>query len=728
MAYQTSQGLASLGRNGDSVLVHMSPTEVAGLQGLAMAQGGSLTINPHTGLPEAFSIGGFFKSLLPTIAGFAAAGMSGGAMSPMLAGILAGSATGAATSKDPLTGALMGGLGGYGGANLFGAANAFTPAVSGTTGQIGGANLIGKGVSGATGLSPGAVGSVGTTGQMGGGNLIGSGVAGSTSSNALPVGFKQAVAQSGSTMDQALLDPLVKQQISMYTPSATAGQTAALGGNQAKFGALIDNAVPAATQYSPNFESIPGAAQGFGGAPANTLSQAYKNVAADPIGFIGQNKMAVGMPIGGALLGGLEPSDLYGEPINMDEAKRKQRYDPNATLNLSGDTGLRLYATGGTIQSGGIRDLYGTPDNQPTISPGLSGFGLGRLNNLAGEQAMTQAQTLGYAEGGDISNYRQDQAALNLDDLPSLNLGDGSSGRSEVMQRLISASRNMGESHSDPRFRTIGNFMSGMFSGDPAIINRMRGGKAPSMAQGGPVSFADGGDSNKEDALGLPSLSPDMSMDPNAGASNLAMIQSAMQPTQGMQGNAPMTLGQMPDQSNDSLIAKVTANLKVDPNYQPENPIEAAIVKQIRGTDPMQQGQPSLQGLGSLGPAQPSQPMAPSYNPSQSMAPSFNPSVAMGPTYFAGINAPQGYARGGYLDGQGDGMSDSIPATIEGKQPARLADGEFVIPADVVSHIGNGSSKAGSKRLYAMLDKVRHARTGNKKQGKEIKAEKYLPA
>jgi hypothetical protein len=87
-----------------------------------------------------------------------------------------------------------------------------------------------------------------------------------------------------------------------------------------------------------------------------------------------------------------------------------------------------------------------------------------------------------------------------------------------------------------------------------------------------------------------------------------------------------------------------------------------------------------------------------------------------------------GYAQGGYLDGAGDGMSDSIPATIEGKQPARLADGEFVIPADVVSHIGNGSSKAGSKRLYAMLDKIRHARTGHTKQGKQIKAEKYLPA
>ena len=86
------------------------------------------------------------------------------------------------------------------------------------------------------------------------------------------------------------------------------------------------------------------------------------------------------------------------------------------------------------------------------------------------------------------------------------------------------------------------------------------------------------------------------------------------------------------------------------------------------------------------------------------------------------------YKKGGYLDGPGDGMSDSIKATIEGKQPARLADGEFVVPADVVSHLGNGSTKAGAKRLYSMMDKVRKARTGTTKQGKQIKAEKYLPA
>jgi len=87
------------------------------------------------------------------------------------------------------------------------------------------------------------------------------------------------------------------------------------------------------------------------------------------------------------------------------------------------------------------------------------------------------------------------------------------------------------------------------------------------------------------------------------------------------------------------------------------------------------------------------------------------------------------YARGGrMLRGPGDGMSDSIPASIEGKRPARLANEEFVVPADVVSHLGNGSSDAGAKQLYAMMDKVRTARTGRKSQGREINPSKYMPA
>jgi hypothetical protein len=88
-----------------------------------------------------------------------------------------------------------------------------------------------------------------------------------------------------------------------------------------------------------------------------------------------------------------------------------------------------------------------------------------------------------------------------------------------------------------------------------------------------------------------------------------------------------------------------------------------------------------------------------------------------------------GYSDGGrMLKGPGDGMSDSIPATISGKQPARLADGEFVIPADVVSHLGNGSTDAGAKKLYSMMAKIRKARTGKKKQAPAVKADKYMPA
>ena len=94
-----------------------------------------------------------------------------------------------------------------------------------------------------------------------------------------------------------------------------------------------------------------------------------------------------------------------------------------------------------------------------------------------------------------------------------------------------------------------------------------------------------------------------------------------------------------------------------------------------------------------------------------------------------GISDLGGYSDGGrMLRGPGDGMSDSIPASIADKRPARLADNEFVVPADVVSHLGNGSSDAGARQLYAMMDRVRKARTGTKKQGREIKPGKFMPA
>jgi len=83
--------------------------------------------------------------------------------------------------------------------------------------------------------------------------------------------------------------------------------------------------------------------------------------------------------------------------------------------------------------------------------------------------------------------------------------------------------------------------------------------------------------------------------------------------------------------------------------------------------------------------------------------------------------------EGMYLDGKTDGMADEIEAVIEEDQPAALSDGEYVIPADVVSHLGNGNSDAGAKVLDAFLVKVRKARTGKGKQAPEINAKDFLP-
>ena len=111
--------------------------------------------------------------------------------------------------------------------------------------------------------------------------------------------------------------------------------------------------------------------------------------------------------------------------------------------------------------------------------------------------------------------------------------------------------------------------------------------------------------------------------------------------------------------------------------------------------------------------------------------------MALGGLGSLAVGGTTGYDLGTYSDGgrllkgPGDGVSDSIPATIGGSRPARLADGEFVVPARIVSEIGNGSTDAGARKLYAMMDRVQRARgktVGKGKVAKDTNADKYLPA
>lgn len=137
-----------------------------------------------------------------------------------------------------------------------------------------------------------------------------------------------------------------------------------------------------------------------------------------------------------------------------------------------------------------------------------------------------------------------------------------------------------------------------------------------------------------------------------------------------------------------------------------------------------------LEALNRANPARQERPVLQAGAMSQTVAPSaVRPASSVintlpVPTYASGGIAEM--ARGRYLGGATDGMADKIPARIGGKQEAKLSHGEFVIPADVVGHLGNGNSEAGAQRLYAMMDKIRKARTGTTKQGKQINPDKFL--
>jgi hypothetical protein len=159
-------------------------------------------------------------------------------------------------------------------------------------------------------------------------------------------------------------------------------------------------------------------------------------------------------------------------------------------------------------------------------------------------------------------------------------------------------------------------------------------------------------------------------------------------------------------------------------SYIPFNPNQGQNTPSIPSYNPAAANPFAISGMTSKG-NYGYDPMVYSYgmNPRRSMAAGGIAELA------AGGNTNLGsYSDGGHLlKGPGDGMSDHIPATIGGQQPARLAEGEFVVPADVVSHLGNGSTDAGAKQLYKMMDKIRKARTGNAKQGKQINPDKFFP-
>lgn len=159
----------------------------------------------------------------------------------------------------------------------------------------------------------------------------------------------------------------------------------------------------------------------------------------------------------------------------------------------------------------------------------------------------------------------------------------------------------------------------------------------------------------------------------------------------------------------------------------------AAAATEAQGIAALNQSNPYIESR----PTVAARPQAPAVNPLMAARPQPPAQPMQQPIPLTGLaNYTPKYAEGGiarlakgrYLNGESDGMADEVRANIDGRQEARLSDGEYVIPADVVSHLGNGNSSAGAKALDEMLSRVRKQRTGNEKQGREIDPRKVMPS
>lgn len=610
---QVAQGLASLGRGDDKMLVHMTPGEVKGLQSLAMAHGGSLTINPHTGLPEA----GFLRNIMPTLLG---AGLAATGVGAPMAALMVGGGYGLASGS--LRKGLMAGLGAYGGAG------------------------IGEGLA-----------------SMGEGMTMGPNMG-----PQLPSGMAAPTSATAAQLTAAGYPPEALNSLPLAPDTASRATGASMIEN---FG--IGPGSSAMPQNGPL--SLQGAPRGYEVWSPDTPVQNFSQ-----------------MPVGA--------SPAINVPPATDVPKLSG-YGPNAELNALDTPSKFDNMYQGAKQLGskqGWKDLY----NQPGV--GATGLisAVGQPVLAAMTPTPVAMPTADTASKPNYPNYSYKQTRNPKWGQPGepyytqeyVPMAAG--GQIQAPSMPMDLSQNYpGSNITKSSYATLPSTDSQeVVDGYGPKINPFTG--AEGMAEGGLISrliaqmqIEKQGNPNAQGGFDPYGSPPGYTYDPQTQ-------QYTQQMAKGGIASGNLADFKMYEGPSDSEVGDLTASQ-----------LEAA----ADSDDPYLMGLASLErdrrkGAGTKG-----------YKRKEFA----NGGIADTPEYAAG---------GKLLRGPGDGMSDDIPAVIKGPKPQRaaLADGEFVVPADVVSHLGNGSTDAGAKRLYAMLDKVRHARTGNKKQGRQINAERFLPA
>jgi len=742
--------IAHKGRGPDTTLVHMSRDEVKSLNDLAMAHGGQLTINPETGLPEA----GFLSAILPMVAGAALASTGVGA--PMAA-MMVGGGSYLLNPKAGLMGALSAGMGAYGGygfgegltslgatseagltstgasmdyaaqnAEAIKNAQAFEQAKLAQAAQAT-AQANAQAIESAKYLTDyGAP--VNEFAQVGSGLPTSPGgieVAASTPASTPfrplasrpPIGVDFEQQAELMNRDNLLRNPLTQNQL---------GQSAT-GFDAMKRGAqsLFDDPTGAKFKTLGGGSYMGLARQGLMAAAPIMGQQAKLNMPAatsqKPAGP--RYKFNAGMVTPTPAAGATGVENTYFRPqyttLSDEEAKSMYGYAGGGPVEqMSNDNAIG--ANTGFPQAYLHNNAYATPYQTPISQNVLMGAGDVSVDPYTGEQRMA---------GGGVSYDPQTQRYTGgiADALPAntdVNIYNDTGGPGSGGGPASTSSSS--SSNGSPTGSAIGDF-------GYAVSNQSISPIAAAVAQ-----------------AAMDAMSPTSSVSANAvngmdAASDAASAASAAAAAADASGGAPGMGGGSDASSGDSGAAGGGGGGAADARGgylshgrfdQRPRMASGGKATSYRTTldDSLKTAYEKAQAnndTATMRAIEEEMDIRNTTNAGMEQGLSGMKGLAMGGLSNARYNLG-GYSDGGrLLRGPGDGVSDSIPAVIGKRQPARLADGEFVVPARIVSELGNGSTEAGARRLYAMMDRIQSARkktVGKNKVAKNTRADKYLPA
>jgi hypothetical protein len=715
-----ANNLQQAGRGQDKMLVHMTPGEVNGLQSLAMAHGGSLTINPETGLPEA----GILSKLLPTVLGFALGPAGMGLMTATQAGLASGLVGTLATGS--LSKGLMAGLGAYGGAQL-------------------------------------------------GGSLMGAGKA------ALPVDFGAGVGENlgtGTYFKPSLANAVSKAAPNMVpgTPgSQIFGAPSAAGfGVPTPAASAIDKPfanwakgnLTGGTNVAPLEAKVSAPDLSTGGGRMSAVGRGLKDITSSGdklFDFAKENYMPIA-----AVAASMSGGDDYRMPgEEKGKGMEKYRYVYDRT------------PVGVASSRSSERDYFPNARYEPT-GEYYAGGGLAALANGGPVEEMSRLNTIGANTGYPMANQMSSTYASPAERPISENIirpqGDANVDPYTGAERFADGgyTRYTGDdfySEYDPKKDDF-YYVTGSTAGPGYFMVRDKNqdGAGGAGGAGGASGFFDPNYYNRQTGTFGGQAAPKA---PTLGTKAVQQTKETLNPMYQKyfgrdideSGLAAYTAKPFSETDLDKIFKGAAEYETAAPLRAAREQEEAAKQRQANLATPEQAADiyervmgrtPDLAGLeyyaktNRMTPEEMEKSLRGSDEYFQNLAKPFVPAITYGdkggasiegaPKYdpsqygFAagGLSDLGGYSDGGrLLKGPGDGVSDSIPAVIGQRQPARLADGEFVIPARIVSELGNGSTDAGARKLYAMMDRVQKARrktTGKSRVAANTKSEKYLPA